>query len=101
MRRRGTPELLVATLILVLIGWYVWYTHSVIVDLRADAQRSTAMYARVYHAIADTTHGALAALSLIPTVSPGSKNMRQAEIQSGAPVSCVIPRRIMSRTASP
>ena len=35
MRRRGTPELLVATLILVLIGWYVWYTHSVYVDLQA------------------------------------------------------------------
>jgi signal transduction histidine kinase len=59
MRRRGTPELLVATAILVLIGWYVWYTHSVIVDLRADAERSTEMYARVYHAFADTTPGAL------------------------------------------
>ena len=59
MRRRGTPELLVATLILVLIGWYVWYTHSVYVDLRADAKRSTDMYARVYHAFADTTPGAM------------------------------------------
>jgi signal transduction histidine kinase len=58
MRRRGTPELLVATLILVLIGWYIWYTHSVIVNLRADAVRSTNMYARVYHAFADTTSGA-------------------------------------------
>jgi signal transduction histidine kinase len=59
MRRRGTPELLVATLILVLIGWYVWYTHSVIVELRADAARSSEMYARVYHAFADTTPGAM------------------------------------------
>src|SRR5262245_42029814 len=59
MRRRSTPELLVATLILVLIGWYVWYTHSVIVELRADAERSSEMYARVYHAFADTTPGAL------------------------------------------
>jgi signal transduction histidine kinase len=59
MRRRGTPELLVATLILVLIGWYVWYTHSVIVELRADAERSSEMYARVYHAFADTTPGAM------------------------------------------
>jgi signal transduction histidine kinase len=58
MRRRGTPELLVATLILVLIGWYIWYTHSVIVQLRADAARSTEMYARVFHAFADTTPGA-------------------------------------------
>jgi signal transduction histidine kinase len=58
MRRRGTPELLVATLILGLIGWYVWYTHSVYVDLQADAKRSTDMYARVYHAFADTTPGA-------------------------------------------
>jgi signal transduction histidine kinase len=58
MRRRGVPELLVATAILLLIGWYVWYTHSVIVDLRADAVRSTEMYARVYHAFADTMPGA-------------------------------------------
>jgi signal transduction histidine kinase len=58
MRRRGTPELLVATLILALIGWYVWYTHSVYVDLQADARRSTDMYRRIYHAFADTTPGA-------------------------------------------
>lgn len=59
MRRRGTPELLVATFILILIGWYVWYTHSVYTELRADAKRSTDMYARVYHAFADTTAGAM------------------------------------------
>ena len=59
MRRRGTPELLVATLILVLIGWYVRYTHSVYVDLQADAKRSTDMYARVFHAFADTAPGAM------------------------------------------
>src|SRR5262249_9070528 len=58
LRRRGTPELLVATAILILIGWYVWYTHSVIVDLRANAARSTEMYARVFHAFADTMPGA-------------------------------------------
>jgi signal transduction histidine kinase len=64
MRRRGTPELLVATLILVLIGWYVWYTHSVYVRLQADAKRSTDMYARVFHALADTTQGATTAALL-------------------------------------
>src|SRR5205823_4560810 len=58
MRRRGAPELVVATFILFLVGWYVWYTHSVYTELRADAKRSTDMYARIYHAFADTTPGA-------------------------------------------
>src|SRR5262245_36644279 len=56
--RRGKPELLVALLLLGLLGWYVWYTHSVIVDLRADAKRSSDMYARVYRAFADSSPGA-------------------------------------------
>ena len=56
--RRGKPEVLVALLLLVVLGWYVWYTHSVIDDLRADARRSSDMYARVYHAFADTAPGA-------------------------------------------
>ena len=39
--RRSKPEMLVATLFLVLLGSYVWYTQRVIVDLRADARRPT------------------------------------------------------------
>jgi hypothetical protein len=38
--RRSKSEMLVATLFLVLLGSYVWYTQRVIVDLRADARRS-------------------------------------------------------------
>jgi signal transduction histidine kinase len=56
--RRGTPELLVATLITLLLGSYVWYTRGVVATLRADAKRSSEMYARVYHAFGDTTAGA-------------------------------------------
>lgn len=56
--RRSKPELLVATLLLLLLGWYVWYTHTVIQDLRADARRSSDMYARVFHAFADSSAGA-------------------------------------------
>jgi signal transduction histidine kinase len=56
--RRSKPELLVATLLLLLLGWYVWYTHSVIQDLRADARRTSDMYARVFYALADTSPGA-------------------------------------------
>ena len=36
--RRGTPEVLVATLMLLLLGSYVWYTQHVIVDLRAGGR---------------------------------------------------------------
>ena len=56
--RRGTPELLVATLILLLLGSYVWYTQRVVVDLQHDAQISSQMFARVYRTFADTTPGA-------------------------------------------
>jgi signal transduction histidine kinase len=56
--RRGRPEVLVATLITLLLGSYVWYTRSVVATLRADAKRSSEMYARVFHAFGDTTPGA-------------------------------------------
>jgi signal transduction histidine kinase len=55
--RRGKPELLVATLILLLLASYIAYTQRVVADLRADARRSTTMYARVFHAFADSTPG--------------------------------------------
>ncbi|HEY2897864.1 MAG TPA: hypothetical protein VGJ12_12060, partial [Gemmatimonadaceae bacterium] len=55
--RRGKPELLVATLILLLLASYIGYTQRVVADLRADARRSSAMYARVFHAFADSTPG--------------------------------------------
>ena len=57
MMRRGKPELLVATLILVLLGAYVWYTQRVVADLRADAANSIDMYRRVYRAINDPRPG--------------------------------------------
>jgi signal transduction histidine kinase len=61
--RRGTPEAVVATLILLLLGSYVWYTQRVVVNLRASAKHSTQMYARVFHGLGDTTAGSqLAAL---------------------------------------
>ena len=56
--RRGAPEILVATLILLLLGSYVWYTQSVVSDLRDEAERSSRMYARVWRAMADTSEGA-------------------------------------------
>src|SRR6185437_10753893 len=42
--RRGKPELLVATLILLLLASYIGYTQRVVTNLRADARRTSAMY---------------------------------------------------------
>ena len=56
--RRGTPELLVAALIFLLLASYVFYTQIVIIDLRADARRSTEMFSRVYHALGDNSPNA-------------------------------------------
>src|SRR3954471_9069060 len=53
--RRGKPEVLVAVLGLLLVGWYVWYTQSVVRTLRVDAARSTDMYRRVFRAFGDTS----------------------------------------------
>jgi signal transduction histidine kinase len=56
--RRGTPEAVVATLILVLLATYVWYTQSVVGQLRASARHTTEMYVRVFHGLGDPTKGA-------------------------------------------
>lgn len=56
--RRGSPELILAALIALLLGSILWYTHHVVSDLRLEAARSSRIYARVYHALGDTTEGA-------------------------------------------
>lgn len=56
--RRGAPELLVAILIALLLGSYVWYTHHVVRDLRDEAELSTHLYARVLRAQNDTSEAA-------------------------------------------
>src|SRR5690348_1990731 len=56
--RRGSPELILAALIALLLGSILWYTHHVVGDLRLEAQRSSQNYARIYHALGDTTEGA-------------------------------------------
>jgi signal transduction histidine kinase len=56
--RRGAPELTIALLVALLLGSYVVYTQSVVGDLRREALRSSTAYARLYHALSDTTEGA-------------------------------------------
>jgi signal transduction histidine kinase len=56
--RRGSPELILAALIALLLGSILWYTHHVVGDLRLEAERSSRIYARVYRALGDTTEGA-------------------------------------------
>ena len=56
--RRGSPELIFAALIALLLGSILWYTHHVVGDLQLEAERSSRMYARIYRALGDTTDGA-------------------------------------------
>jgi signal transduction histidine kinase len=56
--RRGAPELTIALLVALLLGSYVVYTQSVVGDLRRETLRSSTAYARLYHALSDTTEGA-------------------------------------------
>ena len=56
--RRGSPELIFAALIALLLGSILWYTHHVVGDLQLEAERSSRMYARIYRALGDTTEAA-------------------------------------------
>src|SRR3954463_2906130 len=53
--RRGAPELVVGVLLVVLLSSYVVYTRRGVRALRAEAQRSSLMYARVLRAQTDTS----------------------------------------------
>src|SRR5207247_6332141 len=52
--RRGTPEILVAGLIAILLATYIWYTQTVARDLQQEGARLGRMFAQVYHAFGDT-----------------------------------------------
>lgn len=89
--RRGKPEVLVAVLILLVLGSYVWYTQRIVTAWRADAARSTDMYRRVFAALSDT--GAEAAA---PALLALSKDI-QAQ---GVPIIVVDPQGIVSAHAN-
>ncbi len=50
--RRGTPEAIVAALVLLLLASYVWFTRTVVVNVRATSRVSSEMFVRVYHGLA-------------------------------------------------
>jgi len=89
--RRGKPELFVATLILILLASYLWYTRRVINDLRADARRSSAMYVRVYRAFGDTTPGAADAALV---------DLSRSILQQGVPLIVISPNGEVSAHAN-
>jgi signal transduction histidine kinase len=60
--RRGASFIVVAVGVALLLGSYIVYTQSVVVELRREAERSGRMYARVYEALNDTSSDATAAL---------------------------------------
>ncbi|MDB4905792.1 MAG: two-component histidine kinase [Gemmatimonadetes bacterium] len=53
--RRGTPELVVALLLALLLTSYVWYTQRAVRELRHQAGISSRMYARIFRAQSDTS----------------------------------------------
>src|ERR1051325_3517773 len=93
LTRRGAPEVLVGVLIALLLGWYVWYTHRVIVDLRAEAQRSSRMFARVERAFADTTEtGETSALvDLIQSIREQGIPIIQTDLQNNPTAKANLP----------
>lgn len=60
--RRGASFIVVAVGVALLLGSYIVYTQSVVVELRREAERSARMYARVYEALTDTSADATVAL---------------------------------------
>jgi signal transduction histidine kinase len=55
---RRAPVVVLFVVLALLIGSYVFYTRTVVRLLRADAGQLAQMYARVFHALADTSAGA-------------------------------------------
>lgn len=89
--RRGKPEVLVAVLILLVLGSYVWYTQRIVRAWRADATRSTEMYRRVYRAMSDTSPDAATAALL----------QLSKDIQSqGVPIIVVDPQGVIAGHAN-
>ena len=60
--RRGASFFVVTVGVVLLLGSYIVYTQSVVVELRHEAERSGRLYARVYEALADPGADASAAL---------------------------------------
>src|SRR5665213_153535 len=53
--RRNAPLLIVAVGLLTLLAAFIWYSQTVLTNLRAEAQQTAGMYAKVYGAINDTS----------------------------------------------
>ena len=56
--RRGTPEVVVALLLALLLASYVWYTQRAVRELRHQASISSRMYGRIFRAQSDTSTSA-------------------------------------------
>ena len=56
--RRRVPVGLVALGLLLLLGSYIWYAQRVVDELRAESERTSRMFARVYGALGDTASAA-------------------------------------------
>ena len=75
--RRGNPELILAALLALPLGSFVWYTQRVVAEMRVEAERSSRMYARIYRALGDTAEGAGAQALL---------NLSRSIVEQGVPV---------------
>jgi signal transduction histidine kinase len=55
--RRNAPVVIVALGLLTLLVAFIWYSQTVLSNLRSEAQQTASIYAKVYGAINDTTAG--------------------------------------------
>jgi signal transduction histidine kinase len=89
--RRGRPEVLVAILILLVLGSYVWYTQRIVAVWRANASRASKMYGLVFRAFGDTSSGAATAALLAL-----SKDIQE----EGVPIILVDPQGVIAGHAN-
>ncbi len=72
--KRSAPIVVVTVGLLLVIGWFAWYTLGVFSSLRVQAQQTGALNGRIYTAISDTSvAGQMAAVS---EMSASIKNLR-------------------------
>lgn len=77
MKRRVQWPVALATLFLVLLGWYLLYTQRIVEALRADAETLAEMYAQVQGALVSTDQA---------TVDDALFRLQEAVIASGLPL---------------
>jgi signal transduction histidine kinase len=82
--RRNAPLLIVAVGLLTLLAAFIWYSQTVLSNLRAEARQTAGVYAKVYGAIQDTSSDPSAHLTKLVELVESLEKLRVPVILTDA-----------------